>query len=63
MKAKLQAPPATETQDGSHPYAVRYFWSTAGTICSGRTVVFGKTRSAAERTFFKDHKHVQKEAA
>jgi hypothetical protein len=47
---------------GARPHSVRYYWSTAGTVCSGHTVVIGKTRNAALAAFFTTNPHVQEAA-
>jgi hypothetical protein len=48
--------------NGERPYSVRYYWSPGGTICSGHSVAFGKTRSAALAAFFAENPHVQEAA-
>jgi len=53
----------TTIPKGQRPHSVRYYWSTAGTICSGHSVAFGKTRSAALAAFFAENPHVTPEAA
>ena len=52
----------TTIPKGERPHSVRYYWSAGGTICSGHTVVFGKTRTAARSSFFASNSHVQEAA-